>query len=221
MKLLLIGPPGAGKGTHAKIYCKKFNLINLATGDILRANIRSGTPLGQKAKETIEAGNLVSDELVNQMVFEEIKSFGVDKGYLFDGYPRTLGQAKALDDFLAKEGQKLDAVLDLATSEELIMFRLSGRRICTSDGCKGNFHITNMPSKIEGVCDLCGGKLVQRKDDKPETIKHRLETYEKETMPLLDYYRKQRILHDIDGDLSIPDLQDVTDKLFEELKLVK
>ena len=216
MRLVLLGPPGAGKGTHAKILSEKFKAFHLATGDILRQHIRGKTPLGVKAKDIIESGNLVPDHLVNEMMFEEI--LNVKKpAFILDGYPRTIGQAEALDEFLKKNAMKLDGVLDFETSEKVIIDRLSGRRVCPK--CGANFHIRNIPSKKEGICDLCGEKLIQRKDDTPETIQHRLEMYQKETSPLIQYYKKQDILMPVPGDYDVPELQAVLKTLFDELKL--
>ena len=216
MKLVLLGPPGAGKGTHAKILSEKYHVPHLATGDILRQHIREKTPLGVKAKDIIESGNLVPDAMVNEMMFEEITKIG-KKAFLLDGYPRTIGQAEALDGFLKKNSMKLDACLDFETSNQVIIDRLSGRRVCTK--CGGNYHLRNIPPKKEGICDKCGEKLTQRKDDTPETIQHRLEMYEKETSPLIQYYKKQNILVPVPGDYDVPELQEVLKTLFDEMKL--
>ncbi len=217
MRLVLLGPPGAGKGTHAKILSEKYRVPHLATGEILRQHIRKQTPLGLKAKDIIEKGGLVSDDLVNEMMFDEIKRSGLDKGCILDGYPRTIGQAEALDEFLKKEKLPLDAAIDFATSEKILIMRLSGRRVCPS--CGANYHVRNIPPKKEGICDVCGEKLTQRKDDQPDTIKHRLMMYEKETRPLIDYYQGKGILQEVPGDYEIPELQAELKTLFERLKL--
>jgi adenylate kinase len=217
MKLVLLGPPGAGKGTHAKILSEKFKIAHLATGDILRANIRQKTDLGVKAKDVIECGELVSDLLINAMMLEEIRRVLKSEGFLLDGYPRTLGQAEALDGFLKKEKTELDAVLNFNTSNFVIINRLSGRQVCPK--CSSNYHSRNMPPKKEGVCDQCGEKLVQRKDDQPDTIRHRLEMYEKETAPLIKYYAQKGLLQDIPGDYDVPELQAEIKSLFERLQL--
>ncbi len=217
MKMVLLGPPGAGKGTHAKILSEKFGIPHLATGDILRHHIRNQTELGKKAKDVIERGGLVSDDLVNAMMVEEIKRLGKNAGFVLDGYPRTLGQAEALDEFLKKEKAQLDAVLNFDTSEKVIIDRLSGRRVCTQ--CGGNYHVRNMPPKKQGICDKCGNELSQRKDDKPETIKNRLETYQKETAPLIDYYGKKALLYAVPGDYDVPELQAELKLLFERLHI--
>ena len=217
MKLVLLGPPGAGKGTHAKVLSEKYGLAHLATGDILRRHIREKTSLGQKAKDIIESGNLVPDDLVNQIMFVEIGKVGRDRGFILDGYPRTIGQAEALDKYLKENHLQLNTVLDFETSKKIIIDRLSGRRVCTS--CGYNFHIRNIPPKKEGICDHCGQKLSQRKDDQPETIAHRLQMYEKETSPLIQYYKKKKILQSVPGDFDVPELQEKMKSLFEELKL--
>ncbi len=220
MRLVLLGPPGAGKGTHAKILSEKFKALHLATGDILRQHIREKTPLGIKAKDIIESGSLVPDDLVNEMMFDVIRRSGISKGFILDGYPRPIGQAEALDGFLKREKTQVDAALNFATSEKVIIDRLSGRRVCPK--CGANFHIRNIRPKKEGICDHCGEKLVQRKDDEPATIQHRLEMYEKETRPLIDYYAKKGLLCEVPGDYEILELQDEIKKLlFDELKLTR
>ena len=168
MKLIFLGPPGAGKGTHAQILSKKYKLVHLATGDILRKNIRAKTDIGLKAKEIIEKGELVSDDIINNMMFEEMKALGDSKGIILDGFPRTLGQAMALDEFLVGENETLRAVVNIDTSEEVIVKRLSGRRI--SPGTGRVYHIHNLPPKKDGICDDTGEKLSIRKDDEPETL---------------------------------------------------
>lgn len=218
MRLVLLGPPGAGKGTHAKIMSDKYKVPHLATGDILRGHIRNKTPLGQKAKDIIESGGLVSDELVNEMMFDEMRRSGIAKGFILDGYPRTIGQADALEAFAKKENAKIDAAIDFATTTQKVISRLSGRRVCTK--CGSNYHVRNIPPKKEGICDNCGETLTQRKDDQPDTIQHRLETYEKETRPLIDYYKKKGLYHEIPGDYEIPELQAEIKALFEGLKLI-
>ncbi len=217
MKLVLLGPPGAGKGTHAKILSQKFDVPHLAAGDILRRHIREKTELGVKAKDVIERGSLVSDILVNAMMLDEIRHIHEKRGFILDGYPRTQGQAEALDTFLKEEKDELDAVLNFATSEKVIIDRLSGRWVCLD--CGNNYHTRNLPPKKEGLCDRCGKALTQRKDDRPETIRHRLETYQKETAPLIDYYAKKDLLYEVPGDYDIPELQAELKSLFERLHL--
>jgi len=217
MRMVLLGPPGAGKGTHAKIIKEKHGLVQLATGDILRRHMKEGTGLGVQARSTIEKGELVSDNLVNEMMFSEIKAI-LHKGFILDGYPRTIGQAKALEEFLEKEQIPLDLVLNFETSEKVILERLSGRRVNPSTGRV--YHIRNMPPKKEGVCDDTGEKLIQRKDDAPETIKNRLNVYEKETSPLIHFYQERDLLQNIPGDYDVPELQPIITKLFEKLSLI-
>ena len=217
MKVVLLGPPGAGKGTHAKILANQYKAAHLAAGDILRGHIKNKTPLGQKAKDIIERGQLVPDDLVNEMMFDEMKRAGLNKGFILDGFPRTIGQAEALDRFLKGNNTTLDAALNFETSEKVVIDRLSGRRVCPK--CGKNYHIRNIPPKKEGICDECGVELTQRKDDKPETIKHRLEVYHKETEPLIGYYTKKGINRPISGDAEVPELQSQIKKLFETLKL--
>lgn len=219
MKLVLLGPPGAGKGTHAKILSEKFRAPHLATGDILRSHIRKQTGIGARAKDIIERGGLVPDTLVNEMMFDEIRRAGLSKGFILDGFPRTIGQAEALDRFLTEAKSPLDAVLNFVTSEKMIIDRLSGRRICPS--CGENYHTRNFPPQKEGICDKCGEMISQRKDDKPETIRHRLETYEKETHPLIDYYLKKGVLHEVPGDHDIPELQAELKGIFAQLQPAK
>ena len=172
-----------------------------------------------RAKDIIERGGLIPDDLVNAMMFDKMYATGVLRGFILDGYPRTIGQAGALDDFLRREKTQLDAVLDFATSEKVIIDRLSGRRVCSK--CGKNYHTRNIPPKKEGICDVDGAALVQRKDDEPKTIRHRLEMYEKETKPLIDYYRRKELLHEVTGDYDIPELQDELKLLFDQLHLVK
>lgn len=217
MKLVLLGPPGAGKGTHARVLSEKYKAPQLATGDILRQHIREGSPLGKQAKDIIEKGSLVPDHLVNEMMAGEIEKTGFSRGFLLDGYPRTIGQAEVLDKFLKDHKTQLDVVLNFATSEKVLIDRLSGRRVCPK--CGAGYHLRNIRPKQEGICDKCGEKLVQRKDDEPETIRRRLEMYEKETFPLIDYYKKKGLLRDIPGDYDVPELQAELKTLFEEMKI--
>lgn len=217
MRLVLLGPPGAGKGTHARVLSEKYDTPHLATGDILRFHIQRKTPLGLKAKDIIEKGNLVPDDLVNEIMFEEILNLDSEKGFILDGYPRTLGQAKALDGFLKEKRIQLDVILNFDTSGKVIVDRLSGRRVCPK--CGRNYHLRNILPQKEGICDADGEKLIQRKDDRPETIQHRLEMYEKETRPLVDYYERQNVLRPVPGDHDVPELQKKLRALFEELRL--
>ena len=206
MKLILFGPPGAGKGTHAKILSGKWKVPHLAAGDILRSHIRQGTDVGKRAKAVIERGELVPDILINELMLGQLETPEAKRGFILDGYPRTMGQAEALEAFLRKKAAALDAALYFKTSVEVIVDRLGGRLSCPK--CGANYHVRNIPPKVKGKCDLCQADLVQRPDDKPETIRHRLEVYEKETSPLLDYYRKQGLLQEVAGDLDVRELQE-------------
>lgn len=220
MRLIFLGPPGAGKGTHAKTLAEKNLLAHLAAGDCLRRHIRNETKIGKKAKSVIEKGELVPDNIVNDMMEEEIfRTRTLYRGYILDGYPRTVKQAETLDKFCKKWGQHITLAVNFKTSEKVIMERLMGRLACIQ--CGKNFHVKNMPPKKEGICDKCGGELQQRKDDNPDTIKHRLEVYEKETAPLIEFYAKRQLLREINGDLSLENLQKVFEELFEELKAKK
>lgn len=213
MRIVLFGPPGAGKGTHARILSEKWDIPQLATGDILRRHIREATELGKRAKAILERGELVPDVLVNELMIDQLSQPEAQRGFILDGYPRTLVQAEALAGFLERRREKLDSALYFKTSEKVIVDRLSGRRSCPQ--CGANYHVRNIPPRLEGKCDSCGEDLMQRSDDKPETVRHRLEVYEKETAPLLDYYRKQGLLEEVPGDYDVPELQVELTKLFE------
>lgn len=220
MKVIFLGPPGAGKGTHAKIIADTYKLAHLAAGDCLRRHIKGNTALGAKAKDIIEKGALVPDQLVNEMMEEEMwRSRTMFRGYILDGYPRTIKQAESLDKYLKNEKTALNGVINFKATEKMILERLGGRLACTQ--CGANYHVKNIPPKSAGICDKCGGELKQRKDDTPETIKHRLEVYHKETAPLIDYYSKKKVLFDVDGDLGIPDLQPKLTALFDSFKQAK
>lgn len=188
MKLILLGAPGAGKGTQAERLCKKLNIPTISTGNILRAAIKNGTPTGLKAKAFMDEGKLVPDEVIIGIITERLAEEDCKNGYILDGVPRTIAQAEALE----KSGIKFDAVVALDVPDEVIMERMSGRRVC--EKCGSSYHVVNLPPKQEGVCDQCGGKLVQRKDDTPETVKNRLEVYRKETKPLEDFYAERGLL---------------------------
>ena len=208
INMVLLGPPGAGKGTQAALLVKAYDLLHVSTGDMLRAAISEGTETGLKAQEYMTKGELVPDELVTQIVVERIRKPDAEGGVIFDGYPRTKAQAASLDEAFSKEGRELDIVLYLKTSEEVAVQRLSGRRMCPK--CLKNYHITNMPPKEEGVCDTCKVELLQREDDKPETVKNRLRVYVKQTEDLIGYYEDKGLLREVSGDVT-------ADKLFEEI----
>lgn len=198
MRIILLGPPGAGKGTQAKTLAAKLNLPHISTGDILRQNVSKGTDLGKAAKGYMDKGVLVPDILVNQMLLRSLSQADVKKGFILDGYPRNLNQAKSLDTSLKQQNLEADIVLYLDTSESVIIQRLCGRLVCNN--CRVNFHIKNMPPKIDRICDNCGGILIQRSDDKEETIKARLEVYKKDALYLIKYYEAKQKLQHISAD---------------------
>ena len=216
MNLIFLGPPGAGKGTHAKTVVEKYGVTQFAAGDILRRNIKEGTKLGALAKDVIARGELVPDDLVNDMMFEEIRAQKNAKGFILDGYPRTIGQAKALEKFLAREKIPLTAVVNFDASEKVLVDRLSGRRGCPK--CGKIYHLRNMPPKKDGICDADGEKLTTRKDDEPATILNRLKVYHESTKPLVEFYRKKGLLHDVPAEGDAPSVQKVLEKLFEKLR---
>jgi adenylate kinase len=216
MNLIFLGPPGAGKGTHAKVVCEKYGVFQMAAGDILRKNVKEGTSLGVKAKVVMERGELVSDELVNNMMFDEIKALKGTKGFILDGYPRTIVQAEAIESFCAKEKIALTAVINFVTSDDVLVDRLSGRRGCPK--CGKIYHVRNMPPKKEGVCDVDGEKLTTRKDDEPATILNRLKVYQESTKPLVEFYRKKGLLHDVPAGGDAPSVQRVLETLFEKIR---
>lgn len=208
MRIILLGPPGAGKGSQAKILGKLLNLTHISTGDILRENVTKDTNLGKKAADFMNKGMLVPDELVTQMLIQRVNQPDTKNGFILDGYPRNINQAKALDELLEKRDTRIDLVIYLDTSLKVIIERLSGRLVCKY--CGANFHIKNMPPKLQGICDNCGGRLYQRSDDNEETIKRRLEVYNKETSSLISYYEGRRKLHRISAD---EELSVVVDKI--------
>lgn len=197
MKIIMLGAPGAGKGTQAKKIAEKYGIPHISTGDIFRANIKNGTELGKKAKTYMDKGELVPDELVVDLVVDRVAQDDAKGGYVLDGFPRTIPQAEALDAALAKIGEKMDYAINVEVPDENIVNRMSGRRACVS--CGGTYHIKYNPTKVEGVCDACGGQLILRDDDQPETVKNRLSVYHEQTQPLIDYYAKQDIMREVDG----------------------
>lgn len=197
MNLILLGPPGAGKGTQAVRIVEKYHVPHISTGDIFRANIKQGTELGKKAQEYMNRGELVPDELVVEIATDRLKADDCKDGFLLDGFPRTVFQAEKLDEFLESEGKKLDHVLDIEVNKDELMVRLTGRRVCKT--CGASFHVANIPPKVEGICDNCGADLIQRDDDNEETATNRIEVYNKETKPLVDYYEKADNIDHIDG----------------------
>ncbi|MBI3252869.1 MAG: adenylate kinase [Candidatus Omnitrophica bacterium] len=204
MRLVLLGPPGAGKGTHAQVLSKEFGVAHVSTGDMLREALKAATPLGLKAKATMEKGLLVPDDVVIALVRERLSGPDAKKGFILDGFPRTPEQARSLDATLRDLDMPLSLVLYFKTSLPVIIRRLSGRRVCGA--CGKNYHLLNFKPKAEGICDACGGKLVQRPDDREETIENRLKVYEAETTPLIDYYQKLKLLTQVSGDLEVREL---------------
>ena len=192
MKLILLGAPGAGKGTQAEILCKELNIPSISTGNILRAAIKNGTPTGQKAKAFMDNGNLVPDEVIIGIISDRLVEEDCANGYILDGVPRTIAQAEALE----KAGILFDHVISIEIADETIVNRMSNRRVC--EDCGASYHLVAVPPKVEGVCDKCGGKLVQRKDDAPETVKARLDVYHKETEPLKGFYAERGLLRSVD-----------------------
>ncbi|HJF93350.1 adenylate kinase [Lachnoclostridium sp. An118] len=204
MKIIMLGAPGAGKGTQAKKIAAKYEIPHISTGDIFRANIKNGTELGKKAKTYMDQGLLVPDELVVDLVVDRVNQEDCKNGYVLDGFPRTIPQAEALTDALEKLGQKMDYAIDVDVPDENIVRRMGGRRACV--GCGATYHIEYAPTKKEGICDTCGGELILRDDDKPETVQKRLDVYHEQTQPLIDYYTKAGILRTVDGTVDIDDV---------------
>lgn len=211
MKLVLIGCPGAGKGTQAKILSKHFGLAHISTGDLLREQVKSETPLGLKLKSIMESGGLVSDDIVSELLSQRIKADDCKNGYILDGYPRNASQAEGLSAIVGE----LDRVVDIEVADELIIERMSGRRSC--GGCGAMYHVKYNPPKAEGICDSCGGKLITRSDDVPETVKHRLDVYHSQTAPVIDYYNKKGIVLKIDGSKPIDEVSKELTELLEKL----
>ncbi len=211
MRLILLGPPGAGKGTQAVILSKKFNIAHIATGDLLRQAVKDKTPLGEEAKSYIDKGELVPDNLVTSLVEEKIKNIDTEKGFILDGFPRNITQAQEIDKFLKNQSREINWVIYLKTKEKTIIQRLSGRRVCQN--CAGVFHIKNVPPKKDGICDYCVGKLIQREDDKPVTIKNRIKIYQEQTKGLINYYTEKGKLKEFSGDLNAESLLVLLQKL--------
>ncbi|NGZ78055.1 adenylate kinase [Saccharibacillus alkalitolerans] len=201
MNILFMGPPGAGKGTQAQVIVDAFGIPHISTGDAFRLAIKEGTPIGVKAKEYIDQGLLVPDDVTNGIVRERLSQPDCDKGFLLDGFPRTLLQAEALDVLLLESGRKLDHVINLNVDPEKLLVRITGRRICKT--CGTTYHVIFNPPKQEGVCDKDGGELYQRPDDNEESVRTRLEEYASKTAPLIDYYANKGLLRQIDGDQEI------------------
>lgn len=201
MKLLIMGPPGAGKGTQAEVLVKELDITHISTGDMFRNAIKEGTEMGKKAKEYMDKGELVPDEVVIGLVRDRLSQPDCRKGFLLDGFPRTVEQARALDATLKSLGINLDGVINIVVPLDKLMARLTGRRVCRN--CGASFHVLFNPPKVEGVCDACGGELYQRSDDNEESVGTRLRAYEDKTQPLIDYYREKGVLLNVNGDQEI------------------
>jgi adenylate kinase len=206
MRVVLLGPPGAGKGTQAKLLQEKFQGCQISTGDILRKAVAEQTPLGKEAASYIDRGTLVPDDVILNLVAERIQEADCANGFLLDGFPRTVAQADGLQQILKSLGQKLDGVLSVQVPQQVLVERLSGRRTCKD--CGAMYHVTFSPSKKNGVCDHCAGALYQRNDDSPETITTRLKVYENQTAPLVNYYRERGLLREIDGVGSVEEIHE-------------
>lgn len=204
MKIIMLGAPGAGKGTQAKMIAAKYGIPHISTGDIFRANIKNGTELGAKAKEYMDKGLLVPDELVVDLVIDRFKEPDCEKGYVLDGFPRTIPQAEALDKALTAIGENVDYAINVEVPDDNIINRMGGRRACV--GCGATYHIVYSPTKEEGKCDTCGAELIIRDDDKPETVKNRLAVYHEQTQPLIDYYTNKGIIKEVDGTVDMKEV---------------
>ena len=211
MKIIMLGAPGAGKGTQAKMIAAKYNIPHISTGDIFRANIKNNTELGKKAKEYMDQGLLVPDELTCDLVTDRIQQDDCANGFILDGFPRTIPQAEALDKALTGLGQAMDYAIDVDVPDENIVNRMSGRRACLK--CGATYHIVTIPPKQEGICDNCGSEIVQRDDDKPETVQKRLQVYHDQTQPLIDFYNNKGILKSVDGTKDL-------DAVFDSIKAI-
>jgi adenylate kinase len=201
MNIILLGPPGSGKGTQAEAIIKEYGVAHVSTGNMLRKEIADGTELGLKAKSIIEAGQLVSDDIILGMMSSRLQKDDCKEGFLLDGFPRTVTQADGLSEILTELGLTLDVVLNIAVSDAEVVKRLSSRRTCLS--CGATYHLIYKKPKVDGICDACGKEIVQREDDKEETVSARLETYKQQTQPLIDYYRAKDVIADVDGERAI------------------
>ncbi|MBO6008563.1 MAG: adenylate kinase [Lachnospiraceae bacterium] len=204
MKIIMLGAPGAGKGTQAKMIAEKYSIPHVSTGDIFRANIKNGTELGKQAKEYMDAGKLVPDELTVKILLDRVAQDDCKNGYVLDGFPRTIPQAEVLEDALNKLGDKIDYAVNVDVPDENIVRRMSGRRACLK--CGATYHIEHIPPKQEGICDTCGSELVLRDDDKPETVLNRLKVYHDQTQPLIDFYTERNVLKTVDGTRDMKDV---------------
>ncbi|NLG86361.1 MAG: adenylate kinase [Firmicutes bacterium] len=216
MQLVLLGAPGAGKGTQGEFLEKEFSLVRIATGDLLRAAMAEGTELGHQAKAYVSRGELVPDELVTELVKDRLQAPDTTQGFILDGFPRNVAQAQSLEDFLSASGRGTVTALYLEVDQEALLKRLTGRRVCPK--CKASFHLTNRPPKQEGKCDACGSQLVQRPDDTEQVIRHRLEVYRRETEPVLDFYAARGQLKRVDGN---GDLDEIFSRILKVLGAAK
>ena len=214
MRIIMLGAPGAGKGTQAKKITARYSIPHISTGDIFRANIKNGTELGKKAKTYMDQGLLVPDELVVDLVVDRVNQEDCANGYVLDGFPRTIPQAEALDKALTEMGQAIDYAINVEVPDENIVQRMSGRRACVN--CGATYHIVYAPTKKENVCDTCEGELILRDDDKPETVQKRLNVYHEQTQPLIDYYTEQDKLVEVDGTIDIEKVFDAIVKILGE-----
>lgn len=204
MKIIMLGAPGAGKGTQAKMIAEKYGVPHVSTGDIFRANIKEGTELGKEAKQYMDQGLLVPDELTVKILLDRVAKDDCKNGYVLDGFPRTIPQAEVLDKALNELGDKIDYAIDVDVPDENIVKRMGGRRACLT--CGATYHIEHVPPKKEGICDKCGSELVLRDDDKPETVKNRLSVYHEQTQPLIDFYTEKGVLRTVDGTQDMKDV---------------
>ncbi len=204
MKIIMLGAPGAGKGTQAKLIADKFSIPHISTGDIFRANIKNGTELGMEAKKYMDQGLLVPDELTVKILLDRVAQDDCKNGYVLDGFPRTIPQAEVLDKALIELGDKIDYAINVDVPDENIINRMSGRRACVT--CGATYHIVHIPPKTEGICDKCGAQLILRDDDKPETVKNRLNVYHEQTQPLIDFYSNKGVLKTVDGTQDMNDV---------------
>lgn len=204
MKIIMLGAPGAGKGTQAKMIAEKYQIPHVSTGDIFRANIKGQTPLGMEAKKYMDEGKLVPDELTVKILLDRVARDDCKNGYVLDGFPRTIPQAEVLTEALDKMGDKIDYAIDVAVPDENIVNRMSGRRACVT--CGATYHIVHIPPKVENICDKCGSELILRDDDKPETVLNRLKIYHEQTQPLIDYYTGKGVLKTVDGTKDMNDV---------------
>lgn len=204
MKIIMLGAPGAGKGTQAKMIADKYGVPHISTGDIFRANIKNGTELGMEAKKYMDQGLLVPDELTVRILLDRVAQDDCKNGYVLDGFPRTIPQAEVLDSELTKLGDHIDYAINVDVPDENIVKRMSGRRACLT--CGATYHIEHVPPKKEGICDVCGSELVLRDDDKPETVKNRLNVYHEQTQPLIDFYTEKGVLKTVDGTVPMEEI---------------